>query len=1064
MARVEEAEITRLKTEVSVERLAERAGVELKLQGKDLLGRCPFHDDKTPSLVISPEKNLWHCLGACQAGGSVIDWVMRAEGVSFRHAVELLRGDIPSLAAELPRGRGTKVAKKSTTQKLEPLAEASVSDQELLGRVVSYYTETLKKSPEALKYLESRGLRNSEMIEHFRLGYADRTLGYRLPAKNRKEGAEVRGRLLALGILRESGHEHLRGSITVPIFDEAGRVVEMYGRKVGTHLREGTPNHLYLPGPHRGVFNWQALGSSKEVIVCESLIDALTFWCAGYRNVTCAYGVEGFGPDHWEALKKYEIKRVLIAYDRDEAGDRAAERLAAELTGAGIEAFRVKFPKGMDANEYALKVTPAEKSLGTALRSAEWMGSGVRSSGVPASAPEPARHEATKEENPPAEEKEAEPSHSVMDVSVSSLELACDVALEADETVSVEVSEEAGEEETFPHLAAERAGYEATAREAEPVGRKDSSLPAEQASGAERVSRMERTEPVSQNGDELVMVLGSRRWRVRGLSKNTSGASLKVNLLVTEAGSGAFHVDSLELYSARQRAGYVKQASEELRAEERVLKQELGQVLLKLEEQQERRALEAEPLSAKVELTEAEKREALDLLRDPRLLERITGDLGRCGLIGEDANKLTAYLAATSRKLERPLAIVVQSSSAAGKSSLMDAILRMMPEEERVSYSAMTGQSLFYMGETNLSHKILAIAEEEGAERAAYALKLLQSEGELTIASTGKDPSTGRLITQEYRVEGPVMIFLTTTAIEVDEELLNRCIVLTVDETRAQTRAIHEAQRWSETLEGLLEVQRRSELYRLHQNAQRLIRPLLVANPLAKELSFLDHQTRTRRDHMKYLTMIRAVALLHQYQRPVKTAQVLRGREVRYIEVTEGDIEVATRLCERALGTSLDELPPKTRELLERLGAWVRERAEKVGAATRDVRFTRREVREATGLGDTQLKVHLGRLVELEHLHLLHDRHSQRFVYALGEPGGSETGHICGYEEKPVGGGRGRSDEGGGPVLAKESSELTKPVGANAGPRRAGARNGASYAKAHISSLVAHGAQAALEA
>ncbi len=102
----------------------------------------------------------------------------------------------------------------------------------------------------------------------------------------------------------------------------------------------------------------------------------------------------------------------------------------------------------------------------------------------------------------------------------------------------------------------------------------------------------------------------------------------------------------------------------------------------------------------------------------------------------------------------------------------------MVPEEERVSFSAMTGQSLFYMGETDLQHKVLAVAEEEGAERAAYALKLLQSEGELRIASTGKDGQTGRLVTHTYTVRGPVAIFLTTTTIDVDEELLNRCVVL----------------------------------------------------------------------------------------------------------------------------------------------------------------------------------------------------------------------------------------------------------------------------------------------
>src|SRR5271165_3009933 len=91
MARIPEEVIERLKREVSVERLVEARGVELRRHGADLLGLCPFHDDRSPSLVVSPKKNLWHCLGACAAGGSVIDWVMRSEGVSFRHAVELLR-------------------------------------------------------------------------------------------------------------------------------------------------------------------------------------------------------------------------------------------------------------------------------------------------------------------------------------------------------------------------------------------------------------------------------------------------------------------------------------------------------------------------------------------------------------------------------------------------------------------------------------------------------------------------------------------------------------------------------------------------------------------------------------------------------------------------------------------------------------------------------------------------------------------------------------------------------------------------------------------------------------
>ena len=414
-----------------------------------------------------------------------------------------------------------------------------------------------------------------------------------------------------------------------------------------------------------------------------------------------------------------------------------------------------------------------------------------------------------------------------------------------------------------------------------------------------------------------------------------------------------------------------------------VVKTDLGKVLLKLEELQDEQIRAAlEPKSEAVELSDEEQAEALALLRSPELLARILEDFERCGVVGEETNKLMGYLASTSRLLERPLAVVVQSSSSAGKSALMEAVLALLPAEQQVKYSAMTGQSLFYMGETNLSHKILAIVEEEGAERASYALKLLQSEGELTIASTGKDPSTGRLVTHEYRVEGPVMIFLTTTAIDLDEELLNRCLVLSVDEAREQTRAIHRLQRERRTLEGLLASKRREAIVALHQNAQRLLRPLAVVNPYARELTFLDTQIRTRRDHEKYLTLIDAIALLHQHQRPVKRAAV-DGRPVEYVEVELGDIETANRLAHEVLGRSLDELPPQTRRLLALLDELVSAECERLEMERSHFRFTRREVRAATGWSDTQLRLHLARLVSMEYLLVHQGGRGQSYVYEL---------------------------------------------------------------------------------
>lgn len=216
MARIPEQEIERLKREVSLQCLVEGAGIVLKMHGKDYLGLCPFHDDHEPSLVVSPEKNLWHCLGACGEGGDVIAWAMKRERVSFRHAVEILQGDTPALAADVQgrtnaAGAGSAGAAKGknetpsapATPALTETFERQADAQALLNRVIGFYHETLLQSPEALAYLDKRGLNDPELIARFKLGFANRTLAYRLPEKSRKAGAELRGQLQEIGILRQ---------------------------------------------------------------------------------------------------------------------------------------------------------------------------------------------------------------------------------------------------------------------------------------------------------------------------------------------------------------------------------------------------------------------------------------------------------------------------------------------------------------------------------------------------------------------------------------------------------------------------------------------------------------------------------------------------------------------------------------------------------------------------------------------------------------------------------------------------------------------------------------------
>jgi hypothetical protein len=229
------------------------------------------------------------------------------------------------------------------------------------------------------------------------------------------------------------------------------------------------------------------------------------------------------------------------------------------------------------------------------------------------------------------------------------------------------------------------------------------------------------------------------------------------------------------------------------------------------------------------------------------------------------------------------------------------------------------------------------------------------------------------------------MIFLTTTAAEIDEELLNRCLVLSVNEEREQTRAIHIMQRRRQTLSGLLEHRDRAAVLKLHRDAQRLLKPMLVANPFAEKLTFLDARTRSRRDHVKYLTLIRTVALLHQYQRPHQTVEhpPASGQFMEYIEVTPADVAIANRLTHEVLGRSLDELAPQTRRLLVMLDAHTSEECKRLKMLRSDYRFMRRDVRRHVGWSDFQVRTHLQKLVDLEYVLTHRGGRGQSFVYEL---------------------------------------------------------------------------------
>ena len=475
---------------------------------------------------------------------------------------------------------------------------------------------------------------------------------------------------------------------------------------------------------------------------------------------------------------------------------------------------------------------------------------------------------------------------------------------------------------------------------------------------------------------------GTRAYRVRGLAA-TGLDRLKVNLRIE--GAGRMHLDTLDLYGHRARAGLIKELARLFEREEEELAREIGALIETLEGIRVElvKKGEEEATHPRIEIPDREREEALRLLRSPDLVERILSDFERVGFVGEKTALTAGYLGTVSRLLEEPLGLIIVSRSGAGKSSLQDALCDFVPAEDLVKYTRLTGQALFYKEEDSLIHKVLAVDEEKGAEEAAYSIRNLQSAQVLSIAATRTDPQTGKLRTEEYRVKGPVFIVFTTTSPEaLDYETRNRFVQVGIDESAEQTRRILRRQREADTLEGVLRREETSVMRRVQQNAQRLLRPLRVVNPYAPSLAYPDERLQMRREQKKYLTLIKAIALLHQHQREVKRAR--RGDvEVEYVEVVPSDIALANRLARQVLGRSLDELAHPTRLLLKHLV----ELTGKNGAGGR--LFTRHEVRQATGWTDWQVRVHLRQLLDLEYVVMATGRNGKRMTYELlfeGDP------------------------------------------------------------------------------
>ncbi len=844
----------------------EAHGVALKKEGKDYVGLCPFHDDKKPSLRVTPGKGVWRCM-SCGAAGNVIQFVARQENISDREAALKLLASLPGV---------------QTAAQLEKKAPAAVAmppnvAADLLHRVAGFYQRTLFKADRAgLDYLARRNLADPAMLEAFQIGYCNGTLKTALP-----QSGEILAQLRALGVLNAKGNEVFYGRVVVPICDAAGVVVGLYGRRIdgpgsaGKLPADATP-HLYLAGSHKTAFNAAAAPHASRVVFVESILDALSVWQAGERAVVPLYGADGFTAHHEKLVRETEAREIVLALDHDDAGRAGTQRLKEKLPALLADrtppvAVRVlAWPEGVkDANAFFAS-RPA----------------GALAALIAAAEPKP-------------EKAAAEPKT-------------------------------AGEEKIEPRA----------------------------------------------NG--FALIWPQRRYEVVAVER-VSATRLRATVKALGAEPGRFHVETLDLYSAKARRLFAAEVARLFRLPPEITETDLGKLLLAAEQHAGNEASGLGGKPAAVIVSEPEKVAALKLGRTADLVGELRRDFGKLGVVGEETNGLLLYLAMTSRKMADPLAVQILSSSGAGKSHVQDRVLSLCPEEDLIKLTALTSQALFYKGEDALRHKCLAVEEVAGAQGARYAVRNLISAKKLTIEATIKNPLTGKMETQVNTVYGPTAVFETTTQPDTDPETKSRYLVIAVDESAEQTRAIVAAQRHGHTLAALVAKHEREAVLRRHHAFQRLLRPLPVVNPYEPLLGYGDERLTTRRDQPKYLNLILAVAFLHQFQRPVKHHPALGD----YVEATLDDVAIANDLAGELFGASADELSSPSRRLAELIAEQVETWAAGQNHRWEKVEWSRRQLREAIKWSEARLRLHLDELVRLEYVQPLCGGYGSAFRYRL---------------------------------------------------------------------------------
>jgi hypothetical protein len=328
-------------------------------------------------------------------------------------------------------------------------------------------------------------------------------------------------------------------------------------------------------------------------------------------------------------------------------------------------------------------------------------------------------------------------------------------------------------------------------------------------------------------------------------------------------------------------------------------------------------------LRATKQLTKEEIKTAEDFLKEKNLLQRTNELIGKTGVIGEEANRLIMYLVFTSRKMQRPLHIISFGSSGAGKSHLQEKIGELMPKEDKIELTSVSGNAFYYYVDDDLGHKVILIEDYDGVFAALYPIRELQSKQKISKTITVRDKN-GNVRTLHLTVRGPVSIGGCTTSEKIYEDNANRSFLIYLDESEAQDERVMQYQR--KLSAGKIDTAAQTQVQQALQNVQRMLQPITVVNPYAEQLIIPKEVFKPKRTNAHYIAFIETITFYKQYQREHKTDKTTG--EI-FIETTLEDIEEANELMKEILLKKSDELGYATRNFLEQLKSILKKNRQK---------------------------------------------------------------------------------------------------------------------------------------